>query len=125
MEIHIMHDIIEVIASAIEIIAVIVIAGSILVNLTKALFKLNSKDPEFFKEYKNKIGKALQAGLEFLVAADIIRTVTIEPTLQGVLILGLLVLIRTFLSWSLIVEAEERWPWQSAKNENVTQESKE
>ncbi len=120
-----MHDIIEVIASAIEIIAVIVIAGSILVNLTKALFKLNSKDPEFFKEYKNKIGKALQAGLEFLVAADIIRTVTIEPTLQGVLILGLLVLIRTFLSWSLIVEAEERWPWQSEKNENVTQESKE
>ena len=67
----------------------------------------------------------MQAGLEFLVAADIIRTVTIEPTWQGVLILGLLVLIRTFLSWSLIVEAEERWPWQSAKNENVTQESKE
>lgn len=120
-----MHDIIELIATAIEIIAVIVIAGSILVNLTKAVFKLNSKEPEFFRDYKNKIGKALQAGLEFLVAADIIRTVTIEPSLDNVYILGLLVLIRTFLSWSIIVEAEERWPWQSAKTENIAEEKKE
>lgn len=125
METNIIHDVIEYTAESIEIIAVIVIAGSILVNMFKALLKLNSKDPEFFKVYKVRIGKALQAGLEFLVAADIIRTVTIEPTMQGVIILGLLVLIRTFLSWSLIVEAEERWPWQSVKNENTLNENKE
>jgi uncharacterized membrane protein len=53
-------------------------------------------------------------GLEILVAADIIRTVVLEPTLSKVLVLGLLVLIRTFLSWSLVLEIEERWPWQAS-----------
>jgi uncharacterized membrane protein len=53
-------------------------------------------------------------GLEILVAADIIRTVVLEPTLSNVLVLGLLVLIRTFLSWSLVLEIEERWPWQAS-----------
>ena len=117
MEKTVLHETIEYIALAIEVIAVVVIAGSILVNLFRAALKLNTKDPDFFRQYKNKIGKALQAGLEFLVAADIIRTVTIDPSIQGVLILGMLVLIRTLLSWSIIVEAEQRWPWQSAKNE--------
>jgi hypothetical protein len=46
------------------------------------------------------------------VAADVIRTVALEPTLQNVMILGLLVLIRTFLGWALVVEIEQRWPWQ-------------
>lgn len=58
------------------------------------------------------IGKTLLLGLEFLVAADIIRTVAFRPTLQSVVILGVLVLIRTFLSWALVVEIEGRWPWQ-------------
>jgi uncharacterized membrane protein len=52
-------------------------------------------------------------GLEILVAADIVRTVALEPSLESVGILGLLVLIRTFLSWSLDVELEGRWPWQA------------
>jgi hypothetical protein len=47
------------------------------------------------------------------VAADIIRAVALEPTLRNVLILGLLVIIRTFLSWGLVVEIEGRWPWQA------------
>ena len=51
------------------------------------------------------------------MAADVIRTVALEPTLQNVLILGLLVLIRTFLGWSLVVEIEERWPWQPQRVE--------
>jgi uncharacterized membrane protein len=58
------------------------------------------------------VARALLLGLEILVAADIIRTVALEPTLANVAILGLLVLIRTFLSWTLVVETEERWPWQ-------------
>ena len=53
-------------------------------------------------------------GLEILVAADIVRTVALEATLESVAILGLLVLIRTFLSWSIDVEIESRWPWQAA-----------
>jgi uncharacterized membrane protein len=49
------------------------------------------------------------------VAADIVRTVALEPSLESVAVLGLLVVIRTFLSWSLIVEIEGRWPWQAAQ----------
>jgi uncharacterized membrane protein len=51
-------------------------------------------------------------GLDLLIASDIIRSVTIEPTLSNIAGVGLLVLIRTFLSWTLIVESEGHWPWQ-------------
>jgi uncharacterized membrane protein len=54
-------------------------------------------------------------GLEFLVAGDIIRTVVVAPTLENVVILGLIVLIRTFLSRALHLEVEGRWPWQRAE----------
>ena len=57
-------------------------------------------------------GRAILVGLELLVAADIIRTVAIEPSLQNVAVLGLIVVIRTFLSWSLEVEINGQWPWQ-------------
>jgi uncharacterized membrane protein len=62
-----------------------------------------------------RLGKALLLGLEILVAADIVRTVALEATLESILTLGLLVLVRTFLSWSLTVEIEGRWPWQPGK----------
>ena len=53
-------------------------------------------------------------GLDLLIAADIIRTVTLEPTLENVAALGLLVVVRTFLAWALVLEAEGRWPWQQS-----------
>ncbi|MBK8552784.1 MAG: DUF1622 domain-containing protein [Ignavibacteria bacterium] len=115
-----LDKVIEFVALSIEVIAVIVIAGAILFNIFKVITNYNSKTPGFFKAYKDRIGKALQAGLEFLVAADIIRTVIIEPTVESVIILGILVLIRTFLSWSIIVESEERLPWKPKNNEQVT-----
>lgn len=52
-------------------------------------------------------------GLEVLVAADIVHTVALKATLESVFVLGLLVLVRTFLSWALVVEMEGRWPWRS------------
>jgi uncharacterized membrane protein len=61
------------------------------------------------------MGKALLLGLEFLVAADIIRTVIIEPTIEGISSLGLLVVVRIVLGWSIEVEIQGRWPWQAAK----------
>jgi hypothetical protein len=57
------------------------------------------------------MGRSLLLGLEFLVAGDVVRTVALEPTLTNVGVLGLLVLIRTFLGWSLAIEIEGRWPW--------------
>jgi uncharacterized membrane protein len=53
------------------------------------------------------------------VAADIVRTVALTPSLESVAILGLLVVIRTFLSWSLVVEIEGRWPWQAERGERL------
>ena len=70
-----------------------------------------------FSLYRSNLGRAILLGLEFLVAADIINTVAIEPTLQSLLVLGGIVLIRTFLSFSLEVEIEGRWPWRRREGE--------
>ncbi|MXQ12649.1 DUF1622 domain-containing protein [Microvirga makkahensis] len=68
--------------------------------------------------YRSNLGRAILLGLEFLVAADIINTVAIEPSLQSLAILGGIVLIRTFLSFSLEVEIEGRWPWEKHRSEH-------
>ncbi len=65
-----------------------------------------------YRTYRQDVGRAILLGLEFLVAGDIIRTVVVAPTLENVLVLGLIVLIRTFLSVALQLELEGRWPWQ-------------
>jgi uncharacterized membrane protein len=67
---------------------------------------------EAYSRLRKRLGRAILLGLEFLVAADIIATVMIDQTLESVLSLGIVVLIRTFLSWSLEVELDGRWPWQ-------------
>jgi uncharacterized membrane protein len=97
--------------------AVVIIAGVLRVAITKGtvryLFKLD--EPGAFGSYKHQMGRSLLLGLEFLVAGDVVRTVALEPTLLNVSVLGLLVLVRTFLSWSLAVEIEGHWPWQGQK----------
>jgi len=65
-----------------------------------------------FHHYRGDVGRAILLGLEFLVAADIINTVAIDPTPESVAVLAGIVLIRTFLSIALEVEIEGRWPWQ-------------
>jgi uncharacterized membrane protein len=67
---------------------------------------------EGYVAFRNRLGRAILLGLEFLVAGDILRTVAIEPTLTSVTVLGLIVIIRTFLSFTLQLEIEGRWPWQ-------------
>ncbi len=71
-----------------------------------------SSGSDAFDLYRSNLGRAILLGLEFLVAADIISTVAIEPSLESLLILAGIVLIRTFLSFSLEVEIEGRWPWR-------------
>jgi len=68
-----------------------------------------------YRLFRQDLGRAILLGLEFLIAGDIIRTVVVAPTLENVLILGLIVLIRTFLSIALQLEVEGRWPWQHAE----------
>ncbi len=67
---------------------------------------------ESYRLYRQRVGKAILLGLEFLVAADIVRTVAVSPTFRSVGVLAGIVLVRTFLSFTLEVELEGRWPWQ-------------
>jgi uncharacterized membrane protein len=69
--------------------------------------------------FKQSFSQGVLLGLDLLIAADIIRTVTLEPTLGNVAALGLLVVVRTFLSWALVLEAEGRWPWQRRDDADV------
>jgi uncharacterized membrane protein len=77
----------------------------------KELCTQNSSDA--YKTFRFQIVRSLILGLEILVAGDVIRTVAISPTLMSVGVLGAIVLIRCFLSWSLTLEIDGRWPWQS------------
>jgi uncharacterized membrane protein len=95
--------------------AAVIVAGVIKVAVTRGTVRylLKLEKPGAYESYKHQLGKSLLLGLEFLVAGDVVRTVALDPTLDHVAVLGLLVLIRTFLSWSLAVEIERRWPWQA------------
>ena len=106
-------QIVEWCATGIELLAVaVIIGGLVLVAITRGtvryLFRLKQKGA--YESYKQQMVRPLLMGLELLVAADVIRTVVLEPTLSNVAMLGLLVLVRTLLSWSLAVEMEGRWP---------------
>lgn len=81
---------------------------------------LNGKGDQGYEAFRMQLVRALLLGLEVLVASDIIRTVAISPSLDSVAILAAIVLIRTFLSWSLILESEGRWPWQPSNKNNKT-----
>jgi uncharacterized membrane protein len=108
---------IEFAALAIEVLAVLIIVVAIFYAMGRYAWRtiFRPEDEEQYQDLKIRLGKALLLGLEILVAADVVRTVALEATLESVVILGLLVLIRTFLSWALVVEIEERWPWQARR----------
>jgi uncharacterized membrane protein len=72
----------------------------------------------FYRLYRQLLGRSILLGLELLVAADIIRTVAVTPTFETVGVLAIIVLIRTFLSFSLELEITGRWPWQKESRES-------
>ena len=105
---------IELIARAIEIVGVAVIALAFLHAMIRAAMHFGQKREDAYERLRVYLGRALLLGLEFLVAADIIQTVTIEPTRESLLSLGLLIVVRIVLGWSIAVELEGCWPWQVA-----------
>jgi len=112
------QGIIEGIGQATDMVGVAAIALGILVatlHFFKDRLRGGTPPVEAFRNYRHGIERAILLGLEILVAADIIRTVAIEPTFRSVGILVIIVLIRTFLSTTLELELEGRWPWQSSK----------
>lgn len=99
-------------------VAVMVVGTLVSIVLVVAHYRRGGGESAF-RSFREKVGRSILLGLELLVAADIIRTVSEEPTLRGVLVLGIIVLIRTFLSFTLAVELEGHWPWRSAELRGV------
>lgn len=93
---------------------VIIVVGAVIatIQFLRGLQREGSTRKGLYREYRTGIAMAILLGLEFLVAGDIVRTVVIEPNMQSVLVLAVIVLIRTFLSFELTLEIEGRWPWQ-------------
>ncbi|WP_282018063.1 DUF1622 domain-containing protein [Salegentibacter mishustinae] len=107
---------IDYVAKITETIGVLTIFLGSLYSIGKFMFSIKSKNPVSYLELRQSVGKSILLGLEILIAADIMATVVTTPTLKSVFILGLIVLIRTFLSLSLQVELEGKFPWQKNKN---------
>ena len=76
------------------------------------LYVVRRREERYYDQYKIRIGRSLLLGLEVLVAADIVKTIAIELTFTSLGLLAGLVVVRTFLSWTLVLEIEGRWPWQ-------------
>lgn len=96
-------------------IAVIVLGAVAALVIAVSLLMRGNSAAAAYHSLRANLARSILLGLELLVAADIIGTVAIEPTIHNLYVLGLIVLIRTFLSISLEVEIDGRWPWQKAR----------
>jgi uncharacterized membrane protein len=85
-----------------------------LVQALRRLVRETEREP-IFQELRRRVGLGILLGLEFLIAADIIHTVAVDLTFQSIGVLAVVVLIRTFLSFTLEVELNGRWPWQEKR----------
>ncbi len=92
----------------------VIVAGASVVS-ARYLWRLRGDPESAYRRYRQGLGRSILLGLELLVAGDIIGTVAINPTFRSVGVLAIIVLLRTFLSWSLEVELEGRWPCQRGK----------
>lgn len=108
------REVMEYIGTAVDAAGVFIIVVGALLATGRFLLRRQDQTGGSYRLYRQDLGRAILLGLEFLVAADIIRTVVVSPTLEHVIVLGLIVLIRTFLSIALQLELEGRWPWQRA-----------
>lgn len=114
-------SLIHVVTRAVELIGIAVIligAGYSAVRFVAAVTGAGGAGPsggDAYKALRSNLGRSILLGLELLVAADIINTVAVEPTLTSIAVLAGIVAIRTFLSFSLELEIEGKWPWQTRR----------
>ena len=106
--VHLATRIVEIVGIAI----IVVGAFGSLASFLAGLARRAAPRADLVAAFRSGLGRSILLGLEFLVAADIINTVAVEPTVQSLVVLAGIVLIRTFLSFSLEVEIDGRWPWQ-------------
>jgi uncharacterized membrane protein len=106
------NEAVEVVGKVIDASGVTAIVLGALAAAVRAAGRLRSREPNNYRQFRQQLGRSILLGLELLVAADIIRTVAVTPTLTSVAVLAGIVVIRTFLSFSLELEITGRWPWQ-------------
>lgn len=99
----------EILSFAVILLAVAISTVLYLVRMRHGGFEAN------YRDYRANLGRGILVGLELLIAADILKSVVVDPTLQGMLVLGGIVMIRTFLSISLDVEINGNWPWERTR----------
>jgi uncharacterized membrane protein len=104
----------EYLTLALEFASAAIIVFGILFSVVFAVIRLIKKSgkDKIYQSFRIMVGRCILLGLELLIAADIIRSLALQLTLQSVGLLGIIVLVRTFLSFSLEVEMNGRWPWQ-------------
>jgi uncharacterized membrane protein len=119
------HHGIEYVALGIEAVAIILIVAAVVRGTFTYVRDLLHRPPApgAYARYKENLGLGLLLGLEILIAADVIRTIALEPSFTSIGVLGLLVVVRTFLSWSIVVEIEGHWPWEQSKQKGQEQGS--
>lgn len=102
------------VGSAFEILGVLIIIAGVSLTLAYVLhgWRRRISDDAYDKSAKLRLGRSLWLGLEILVAADIVKSIAINLTLMSLGLLAGLIVVRTFLSWTLVLEIEGRWPWQ-------------
>src|SRR5262249_38764719 len=107
---------IEIVGTGIDILGVCIIVAGILLAMVRFIrHRQTEPQMDHYESFKSRIGRSLLLGLEILVAADIIKTVALQSTFFSLGVLAALVVIRTFLSWTLVLEIEGRWPWQAER----------
>ena len=101
--------------AALELAGIFVMAAGTLLASLVALARAarGMAGSHLYEWYRQTLARAILLGLEFLVAADIINTVAVDPSFRSVGVLGLIVLVRTFLSFTLELDISGRWPWQA------------
>ncbi len=93
----------------------VIVVGALVATWATLVHRRPGVDP--YHAFRRRLGRSILLGLEFLVAADIIRTVAVTPTPRSVAVLGAIVLIRTFLSFALQLEMTGAWPWQRTRTD--------
>src|SRR6266436_6382865 len=106
------RHVMEIVGTSVDGVGVFIVAGGMVVAALILATRRSHDTGNYYSLYRQDVGRAILLGLEFLIAGDIIRTVVVAPTLQNVVVLGLIVLIRTFLSLSLQLEIEGKLPWR-------------
>lgn len=112
-----MIEVVRGVATAFEAVGVVVIVAGFGLAVWQAARRVTGPAAQAYEAMRATFGRSVLLGLEILVAADIVRTITIDATLGSLAVLAALVAIRTFLSWSLEVEIDGRWPWERHRRE--------